>query len=97
MKLSGLTTILLLLYLGIYAALSYNGQYDVAASGKSKVPLIGLNLPDEKQWSPKGLRLSVTKDQSGDWVWAGNTGGYVFSPLILLDRKFWHPTEGILD
>lgn len=86
----------LLLYLGSYIALSYSGEYGIAASRKLQTPLGSLSIPDTRQWQPKGLDLVVVKDQNGNWNWTGNTAGYVYSPLILIDRQLWHPSDHLL-
>jgi hypothetical protein len=97
MKLPSMFILLILLYVGSYAALSHMGKYGIAASGKLNTPLFSIGIPDSRQWQPKGLRLVVVKNQDGDWNWTGNTAGYIYAPMILLDRKLWHSTEKIFE
>jgi len=82
------------LYLSIYVILSLNGQYQPRPTGKFRMNGgAGLAYMDAMTWEPKWLVL---------YKWAGvdrknntdaNTGGYIFYPLIYLDRLYWHETK----
>ncbi|MEM6822348.1 MAG: hypothetical protein AAF558_10455 [Verrucomicrobiota bacterium] len=96
-KIPSLLFLLLLIYFGVYAGISSMGEYKAAASGNIKTPLIPINIADTRQWHPKFAELNVYKNSEDNWTWTGNTAGYVFAPLILLDRQFWHPTEKLFN
>lgn len=97
LKLTPLFALILLLYVGTYIALSFTGGYRVASTGNARIPLLSVSIPDSQQWQPKYLELEVMKTGSGSWTTNGNLGGYIFSPLILIDRKLWHPNKELIE
>lgn len=96
-KASNWIILILIVYVVSYAVLSVAGEYEVRASGKAKLPLFGIHLPDGQQWQPKGVRLTVYKNQDESWDWNGNAPGLIYAPLVLLDRQFWHPDKDLLE
>ena len=96
-KASNWVVLILIGYIISYAALSFGGDYKVRASGKTRLPLFGVQIPDGQQWQPKGVRLTVVKNQESGWDWNGNALGLVYAPLVILDRQFWHPDKKLLE
>lgn len=85
-------------YVGIYCVLSYYGGYDYNQSGKLRYRSIGLAVSDISTWNPKGCRYQAKfKNTSGNDVSRGNVPGYFFSPLIKIDRNYFHPTESLIE
>ena len=71
-------------YLIIYLTLTLNGEYRASIfQGKSV-------------WHPQALVLKKSKTLGGDSKVEGNAGGFIFLPLILLDRAVWHRDSGML-
>jgi hypothetical protein len=55
--------------------------------------ITGLALFDCEEWKPKYLIFDVYTNVSGRLALRGcNIGGLIYSPLIVLDRIFWHKT-----
>lgn len=85
-----LTTIALFvlgLYLSVYLLLSSWGQYDDDTLVMDKV--VGATCICSSRfmvWQP----LYISWATFSETLYA-NTRGYVFSPLILIDQKLWHP------
>ncbi|MGF1678963.1 MAG: hypothetical protein ACFCUX_07195 [Candidatus Methylacidiphilales bacterium] len=88
--------LIVLVYLGVYLFLTLNGEYAVGSSGNVKVPLLEVGVPDRREWQPQDTRLKFYKDSEGNWTASGNTPGYIFAPLILIDRLVWHRHKGLL-
>ena len=57
---------------------------------------VEMSVTDIIEWTPKGLRWHPYKDFYGKNVSRGNGWGYFYSPIICLDRTFWHKTEIII-
>jgi hypothetical protein len=86
--------ILFALYLGTYITLSCLGGYYFNQSGKFRYRNMGLSVSDISTWNPKGCRFQYRfKNIKGEDVSRGNDLGYLFAPLIMLDRRFVHPTQ----
>ncbi|WP_298859154.1 hypothetical protein [uncultured Gimesia sp.] len=80
-------------YVGTYIALSFFGGYYFNQSGKVRYRSMGLSVSDISTWNPKGCWYQAEfKNTKGISVSRGNDLGYLFSPLIILDRKYFHPT-----
>lgn len=90
--------ICLVLYVGIYIVLSCMGGYYFNQSGKVRYRSIGLAVSDISTWNPKGCRFQYQYiNLRGESVSRGNELGYLFAPLIMLDRRFFHPTEVLIE
>ena len=74
-KLLGVMAVLLVLYLGLYAILTVNGEYETTNVLKGKV-----------EWQPAGCSLRRAKPWGEEERWEGDFGGYSFFPLIYVDR-----------
>lgn len=86
------------IYVGIYCILSYYGGYYFNQSGKVRYRSMGLSVSDISTWNPKGGRYQARfKNIKGKYVSRGNDLGYIFSPLIMIDRKYFHPTETLIE
>ncbi|QDT44102.1 hypothetical protein Pan241w_42080 [Gimesia alba] len=85
-------------YVGIYITLSCLGGYYFSQSGIYRYRSIGLSVSDISIWNPKGCRFQARfKNIRGEYVSRGNELGYFFSPLIMIDRKWFHPTINHFD
>jgi hypothetical protein len=88
-------------YIGIYVALSLQGQYYWHARGdlrfKDNDGSPGFSLYDTVVWLPKYLDFRSTRLPSGEKHTFWNIGGIIFLPLILLDRAVWHRTTDLID
>jgi hypothetical protein len=83
----------LLGYVICYAVLSSLGQWQMVTSGKHYYSKTGLGVIDTREWQPKGLLFRRWKDFDGKMRTEGNFCGYVYSPLLFLDRACVHRTE----
>ena len=79
----------LAVYVIAYIPLSYFGAYRVDMSGRQRWPT-GLALMDAEYWQPRGMYFRIYKDISGNTVPSGNLLGWLYSPLILVDRALVH-------
>jgi hypothetical protein len=70
--------VLLLLYVGIYLALSLQGRYEPACIGPAGVKWYA--------WEPRGYPTLLNQPK---WRWVLR---HAFSPLWVLDVRFWHTT-----
>ena len=90
--------ICLVLYVGVYIVLSCLGGYYYNQSGKLRYPGILLAVSDISTWNPKGCWFQYRFiNTHGESVSRGNDLGYLFAPLIMLDRRFFHPTEVLIE
>ena len=70
----------------IYLALSAMGDYQV----------VGVSLfKGQAQWQPKTLHMERYKKLNGEIEMTANVGGYVFMPLILIDRATVHKNKNL--
>lgn len=91
-KLIACIAIISVIYITSYIFLSLSGEYDISMTGKIRYSF-GLALIDCQKWRPKYLIFYVYKDVSGQLAFGDyNIGGLIYSPLIILDRTFWHKT-----
>ena len=79
-------------YLGSYAILSATGEYVPATSGETRW-FNGLGVTDIRIWQPRFCHWHRWKSASGEMTFDANPGGYLYLPLILIDRAILHPTE----
>ncbi|WP_339685643.1 hypothetical protein [Gimesia maris] len=90
--------ICLIFYVSVYIVLSCLGGYDFNQSGKVRYHSSGLAVSDISTWTPKGCRFQYRfKNTRGEYVSRGNEPGYLFAPLIMLDRRFFHPNEVLIE
>jgi hypothetical protein len=82
----------LLVYIMVYGVLSAFGSYTPSQSGKIRYPM-GLSITDVEVWRPPLVRLKIYKDSNGIIQTSTNFLGWMFLPLELLDRRYWHPTK----
>ena len=87
----------LLIYLVSYIPLSLAGGYYWSQTGDRRWNY-GLAVSDIIVWEPAWCRyqwcfLNIKRER----VSRGNSLGYFYSPLILLDRALFHPTTRIMD
>ena len=86
----------LFIYSGPYLYLTLHGNWYLTQSGEVRW-VTGLSATDMIEWRPLGLwwqgRFKNVEDR---YVSRGNTPGYFYSPLIALDRTYWHNPEIIL-
>jgi hypothetical protein len=81
---------LALVYVGAYAALSAAGAWYWSQTGKLRYTS-GLSVSDVERWHPAWARWEPFHNIYGQDTSRGNTAGYFFSPLIRLDRRWFHP------
>jgi hypothetical protein len=84
-----------LIYMGSYCCLSACGGYQFRQSGRVRYGF-GLSVSDVSIWQPKFLRWQRFTNTRGEEVIRGNIFGYLFCPLIVVDRWLIHPTERVL-
>jgi len=82
------------LYVCSYVAMSAAGGYSYSQSGRVRYNAgQGLSVSDLVMWHPKWTWYqNEFVDVSGKISSRGNTLGYLYSPLIILDRKVIHKT-----
>lgn len=88
--------LVLTLYIGIYCALSSMGDYRLDQSGKVRFG-DRFAMSDLRMWHPKFAWFqNGFEDVSGKISTRGDICGYIFSPMIILDRTLIHKTDTIL-
>ncbi|UCG49009.1 MAG: hypothetical protein JSU94_04340 [Phycisphaerales bacterium] len=88
--------VFLLVYCCCYLVLSSLGGYVWTQSGVVRYPISYLAVTDIIQWQPKFMFCQVFQDIQGRRVIRASPLGWVFSPLILLDQRFVHPTSRLI-
>jgi hypothetical protein len=83
-------------YLGSYAVLSANGNWNWSQTGNKRYAS-GLAVSDVERWHPAYARWERYTSVDGSARSRGNIIGYIFSPLIRLDRAFWHPDKSLFE
>ncbi len=95
---------LVLSYIIIYIPLSLLGSYQTVPSGRTRSPR-DQAISDQEVWQPMGLRLIIFHDSDGSTRFADpsraggtytNFGGYLFLPLITIDRWLIHRSRDAL-
>ena len=79
-------------YVVCYAVLSLLGQWQMVTSGERRYSQTGLGAIDTQEWQPKGLLFRRWNGTDGKSRTDGNLCGYVYFPLIFLDRACVHRT-----
>ena len=77
----------------MYCGLSAAGSYKIDFSGRVRYADSGLALLDAEYWQPKGCYFRIYRDVAGETDVSGNPPGWLFAPLILLDRWLVHPSQ----
>jgi hypothetical protein len=86
--------IYLAIYVGVYLYLTWNGGYYFNQSGQVRYRSHGLATSDIVIWTPQGCWFQYKfKNIKGEYVSRGNELGYLFATLIMIDRKWFHPTK----
>jgi hypothetical protein len=80
-------------YLVAYAVLSLLGGYQNNISSLDDLGIITRGMPDREEWQPVCIRVTQFPGQASRS--RANAPGYLFLPLVLLDRTFCHPTKSI--
>lgn len=80
-RLLAVLALLLALYVGTYAVLSWHGRY--------------VSFVRVRVWQPYGVEYAMTMQGLGFTVQL-NPLGYVFLPMIWLDRQVWHRDRGLV-
>jgi hypothetical protein len=83
------------IYLGSYTILSSNGEYVWTQSGEVRYSF-DMAMTDLEQWQPYKAHCQIFRSISGRLTLRGNFLGYLYSPLIIIDQKFIHPTKRIV-
>jgi hypothetical protein len=81
---------LLALYNISYVALSATGGWVVSESGELRMPLLA--VCDTFEWQPRYGECQLFRWSGGNYGLRGDSLGYFYSPLILLDQRYVHRT-----
>ena len=90
--LSALTVV----YVGSYAALSAAGDYQASQTGRLRY-FGGLSVTDVYHWQPKLGYWEPFHNIYGRDTSRGDLPGYLYSPLIRLDRACWHRSHYLFE
>lgn len=71
-------------------AMSICGEWTFSQTGKVRYSF-GWAMSDVVRWDPFGAHWEPFRDIYGKDASRGTPLGYLYSPLIRLDRKFFHP------
>lgn len=85
------------LYAASYFALSLAGDYHASRSGRYRWKTAGLSVADETIWHAKGVVWQPFVTVDGRSTHQATTLGYFYSPLIYLDRRFWHDSFNMFE
>ncbi len=85
------------LYVGSYAVLSACGRYVVRPLGERRWPGTGMAVMDTSLWTPAGVRWERRRSVTGNYVYESDPLGWLFLPLLSLDRRYVHPTRDLLE
>lgn len=77
-------------YVGSYVALAAGGAWTWSQTGKRRPSPTALSVADVQRWQPRWARWEPFRDVYGQDTSRGNALGYVYSPLIRLDRAWLH-------
>jgi hypothetical protein len=79
-------------YVGTYSIFSLYGGYCYSQSGDLRY-YGTMSVSDIVQWEPQGCWYQAEfRNINGEIVSRGNDWGYFYSPLIRIDRKYFHKT-----
>jgi hypothetical protein len=88
---------LMALYVGSYAWFSALGGYYFSQSGRLRWKGIGLSVSDVVIWHPKFVQWQPFLNIYGEHTHRATLLGWFYSPLIVADRGWVHPTEELFD
>jgi hypothetical protein len=80
---------LLVAYIGSYICLAFRGQWYWSQNGEHRYTF-GLAASDVERWFPAWAHWEPFRDVYGNSTSRGDLSGYFYSPLIRLDRKWFH-------
>jgi len=86
----------LVVYVGSYCCLSACGGYYFGQSGRVRYNF-GFAVSDVSMWHAKFTRWQRFQNNRGEEVTRGNTLGYLYCPMIILDRRLVHQTRPLFD
>ena len=93
-RILGLLVAVIVLYVGSYTVLSWNGGWHWSQTGMMRYDF-GFATTDVVRWRPARAYWEPFKDVSGEWTTRANLLGHFYSPLIRLDRHWFHPDQSI--
>lgn len=82
------------IYVGSYVVLSACGEWRWSQTGRLRYDF-GLAVTDVERWFPRWAYWEPFKDVYGNDTSRGNLQGYIYSPLIRLDRAWIHPDRAV--
>lgn len=77
------------LYVGSYIPLSIKGGWVVSESGKTRITLA---MADILEWQPRYGSFHRMRSYGGGSQVRADLLGWLYSPLILADQRWFHPT-----
>ncbi|MBI1344648.1 hypothetical protein GC163_00015 [bacterium] len=86
-----------ILYVATYLTLSVNGKYVRRPSGERRYAGFGLAAWDRSLWQPVGVRWERRRDITGEYVTDGNELGWLFLPMLIIDRTWFHETHSLYE
>lgn len=87
---------LALAYVGSYVALSAAGDYRASQTGKLRYNG-RLSVTDVYHWQPRFMWWEPFHNVYGRDTSRGNLAGYFYSPLIRMNRAWFHPSQYLSD
>ncbi|MGZ0168065.1 MAG: hypothetical protein ACKVHE_00755 [Planctomycetales bacterium] len=95
---SGIRTLILALavYVGSYCCLSACGDYYWGQSGRLRYNA-GFAVSDVSMWRARFTRWQRFKNLRSEEITRGNTLGYFYCPMIIVDRWLVHPTTQLIN
>ncbi len=91
-----LVAIALLVYVGSYVYFTSAGEYQLSQSGKIRYSS-GHTVSDVSIWQPRFLHWQPFQDIYMQSTSRGSMLGYYYSPLIIIDRQWFHPTRTLIE
>jgi hypothetical protein len=82
--------VLLGTYVGSYLAMASRGGWYWSQTGRHRYNF-GFSVTDVERWFPAYAHWEPFRDIYGSEGSRGNLAGYFYSPLIRLDRAWFHP------
>src|SRR5258706_7291802 len=86
---------LLVIYVCSYLILSAQGGWQWSQTGKLRYGF-GFAVSDVERWFPAWAHWEPFIDVYGDDTSRGDLQGYIYSPLIRLDRAWMHPDRQLV-
>jgi hypothetical protein len=80
----------LCVYVASYSVLSSAGKYHASRSGGHRWQNAGFAVVDQTIWHAKGVFWQPFVTIRGQHTYHATELGYFYSPLIQLDRRYWH-------